>query len=342
MSESFYNILNVPETATPAEIKQSYRKLSMTHHPDKNGNSAESTEKFQKISEAYEVLGDVDKKREYDMMQNNPFLKMMSGHGHGPGPGQMHPVDELFSSIFGMPFMSQQHQSGQQQQQSGFEQMMGQGFTSQGFPSQGFPSQGFPFGPNVRVFHNGMHINPNQGLQKPQPIVKNVSVSIDKILLGTTIPVDIERWIIENGNKVFEHETVYVPVPKGVDDGEIIVLKDKGNVMNENCRGDIKIFIKIENNTEFKRNGLDLVLEKIITVKEALCGFSFELKYITGKIYTITNNSGNIINNGYKKVIPGMGLERDGHKGNLIIIFDVKFPEKISPETIEAIKLLDF
>ena len=70
--------------------------------------------------------------------------------------------------------------------------------------------------------------------------------------------------------------------------------------------------------------------------------FSFELKYITGKVYTITNNSGNIISNGYKKLIPGMGFERDGHKGNLMIIFDVKFPEKITPDSIEKLKAIDF
>ena len=53
-------------------------------------------------------------------------------------------------------------------------------------------------------------------------------------------------------NKVFEHETVYVTVPKGIDEGEIIVLRDKGNVVREDCKGDIKLFIRIENDTEFK------------------------------------------------------------------------------------------
>jgi len=334
MSESFYNVLNVPETASQEDIKKAYRKMSMTHHPDKNNNSQESTEKFQKISEAYEVLGDVDKKREYDMMQNNPFLKMMGGGNpmahmaHMNPMAQMNPIDELFSNLFGMPFVHM-----------GVNQMPGQGHPQQ--------QQGFPFGPNVRVFHNGVQINQGQNGgqqfgQKPTPIVKNVTVPIDKILTGTTIPVDIERWIMENGNKVFENETVYVTVPKGIDEGEIIVLNDKGNMMGDNCKGDIKIFIKIENNTEFKRSGLDLVLEKTITMKDALCGFAFELKYITGKTYTITNNSGNIISHGYKKLIPGMGFERDGHRGNLIIVFDVKFPEKLTPEAIEALKAIDF
>jgi DnaJ family protein A protein 2 len=141
---------------------------------------------------------------------------------------------------------------------------------------------------------------------------------------------------------VFENETVYVTVPKGIDEGEIIVLRDRGNVAREDCRGDIKLFIKVENDTEFKRSGLDLILEKTISIKEALCGFTFELKYITGKIYTINNSSGNIIYNGYKKIIPNMGFSRDQHTGNLIIIFNVKFPEKLTEETMDQLKKIDF
>jgi len=323
--KSFYNILEVPEKASSDEIKKSYRRLSMMYHPDKNKNNPEATAKFQRISEAYETLSDPDKKREYDQMQNNPFAKMMGSHG-GPGPS----VDELFSSLFGgMPF--------------GHMNSFGQG--------SGISHMDTPFGgANVRIFHNGVPINVggvglgglNFGLQKPTPIVKNIVVPIDRILTGTTVPVEIERWIIENETKIFEMETVYVNVPKGMDEGEMIILRDKGNIAREDCKGDIKIFVKIDNNTEFKRNGLDLVLEKTITVKEALCGFTFELKYITGKVYTITNYSGNIIHNGYQKIIPQMGFTREPHTGNLIIIFHIKFPEKISEEAMSNLKNIDF
>jgi hypothetical protein len=244
------------------------------------------------------------------------MMSGQSGMQHGM-PHGMNTVDELFSNLFGMPFMGMNMNMGSPEMQ---------------------------FGPNVRVFHNGHQVNmqqPGYG-QKPTPIIKNINVPIDKILTGTTIPVDIERWLIENGTKIFEHETVYVTVPKGIDEGEIIVLKDKGNIVNDDNKGDIKIFIKIDNNTEFKRSGLDLIFEKTITVKEALCGFSFELKYITGKVYTITNNSGNIISHGYKKIIPNMGFTRDDHTGNLLIAFEVKFPEKLPEDIITALKAIDF
>ena len=130
---------------------------------------------------------------------------------------------------------------------------------------------------------------------------------------------------------------MYVTVPKGIDENEIILLKDKGNVMNEQCKGDIKVFIKIMNNTDIKRNGLDLIYNKTISLKEALCGFTFEIKFINGKVYTLNNTSGNIICPEYRKIIPNMGLSRENHTGNLIVIFHVEFPEKLTNEQIKIL-----
>lgn len=333
MSDNFYEILEIPETSTIDEIKKSFRRLSMMYHPDKNKNNPDATAKFQKISEAYETLGDSDRKREYDAMRNNPFMKMMNGNNGGfpgggfpgggfpgggfPGGPFHNPMDDILSNLFGgIPFAHMQ--------------------------SFGNEQNGNPFGGNIRIFHNGVPINPQSFSQKPPPTIKNVEVPIDKILTGTVIPVDVERWVMQNGLKVMENETVYVTVPKGIDEGEVILLKDKGNVARDDCKGDLKIIIKIENNTDFKRSGIDLIYDKTITIKEALCGFSFELKYITGKIYTINNNSSNIISNGYRKTIPNMGFSRDNHTGNLIIIFNVKFPDKLTDETIEQLKKIDF
>ena len=78
-------------------------------------------------------------------------------------------------------------------------------------------------------------------------------------------------------------------------------------------------------------------MHKNISLKESLCGFSFDLKYINGKTYTINNLPGNIIPPEYQKVIPNMGLTREGHTGNLIIHFHTKFPETLSNESIEAL-----
>ena len=309
MDDNYYTVLEISENATLEEIKRAYRKLSLKHHPDKNFNNDESVKKFQKITEAYETLSNEEKKQEYDLMRNHPFAKMFQ---RGQGMEHFDPMEEMLSNLFGMPFGMKGGPMGP----------MGGGFGS----------------PNIHVFKNGVPINlggiGTQSLQKPTPIIKTLYISMEQVLIGATVPVDIERWIFEDGNKIFEKETLYVDIPKGVDDNEIILIREKGNILSDFCKGDVKLFIKVSNNTDLQRNGLDLILEKKITLKESLCGFSFDLKYVNGKNYTINNNGGNIIPPGHKKIIPNMGLTRDKHTGNLIIVFDVQFPTKIKESTL--------
>jgi DnaJ-class molecular chaperone len=254
-------------------------------------------------------LSDDQKKQEYDMMRNNPFMNLNGNFGANVNVNMDDILGSLFGAQMGMPF--------------------GMGM---GFP----PGMGLPPGMKIHVMRGGP-----QGfhqIQKPASIMKNVTITIEQVFNGTSIPVEIERFIMESGIKVFEKETVYITIPKGIDDGEIITLKDKGNSHDNDNKGDIKIYIKVENNTMFERSGVDLLTNKTISLKEALCGFTFDLKYINGKIYTLNNNSGNIIVPNYKKVIPNMGLTRDGHTGNLIITFTIEFPAQLTEEKMKLLK----
>jgi DnaJ family protein B protein 4 len=315
MSENFYNILGVEEKATKEEIKKAYRGLQMKWHPDKNQGSDESKRMSEKINGAYEVLGDDEKRDEYDNSRNNPFARMNSQGGGGMEV----PMDDILNMFFGgMPGMG------------GFPGMQSMGGMG-GFP--GMPMGGMSPGAKIHIF-NGGPMGFQQAISKPIPIMKTIEINMAQVLTGASIPLEIERWIIENGIKVYEKETIYVTIPQGVDDNELLILRDKGNVLNENVKGDVKIFVKIKNDSAFKRSGLDLVLEKKISLKESLCGFTFEINYINGKSYTLNNNKGNIIPPAYKKIYPGMGLTRGEHKGNMIIHFHVNFPEKLTEEQI--------
>jgi DnaJ-class molecular chaperone len=309
MSETFYNILGVEKTSTKDEIKKAYRSLSLKYHPDRNPNNLESISKIQKINEAYETLSDDSKRAEYDMMSKNPFMRMAT-HGGSNMEMPFQDMDDIFSALFG----------------GAGGNLFGQ-----------FGVNGMPPGAKIHVFRGGQPMG-FQGFQKPPPIIKTVNITMEQVLNGANIPVDIERWIIETDNKVFEHETLYITIPKGIDDNEIIMMKDKGNIVNEDIKGDVKLFIKVDNTTGFERKGLDLFINKTISLKEALCGFSFELKYINGKTYTLNNNSGNIIPPNYIKIIPNMGLTREGHTGNLLINFNIDFPEKLSEDKTNALR----
>ena len=108
--------------------------------------------------------------------------------------------------------------------------------------------------------------------------------------------------------------------------------------MNDKIKGDIKIFIKVEPSQSYQRRGLDLFMTHKISLKDALCGFSMELKHLNGKVYTLNNNTGTIIQPDYKKMIPNMGLTRDDHMGNLILSFAVEFPQTLTPEQINTLR----
>ena len=86
------------------------------------------------------------------------------------------------------------------------------------------------------------------------------------------------------------------------------------------------------------RHGIDLIYDKEITLKEALCGFSFDMSYIDGRSFNINNEPGNIISAGYEKVVPGMGMKREHNTGDLIIKFNIVFPKTLDEKQIDSIR----
>jgi DnaJ-class molecular chaperone len=310
MSENFYNILGISENSTKDEIKKAYRGLQMKYHPDKNPGSQEAHDMTQKINEAYETLGDDQKRQEYDMMRNNPFMTM-------DNQGQCNmdvPLNDIFNMMFGSNTFSMPGMAG----------------------LAGMPIGQKINGTKIHIFHGGP-INMQQAMNKPIPIMKSLQITMEQVFSGASLPLEIERWVLQAGSKIFEKETIYVDIPQGIDENEILILRDRGNVISDTCKGDIKINISVQNNTAFKRAGLDLILDKTISLKEALCGFNFELKYINGKSYTLNNNKGSIVPPEYKKIYQGMGLKRGDHNGNMIINFHVDFPTNLTIEQIDKL-----
>ena len=302
MHLNYFKVLGVNETSTDDEIKKAFRKLSMKHHPDRGGDENE----FKKINEAYQTLGDPEKRRIYKMRGNSPFSTMN---------GQEGDLDPILKMFFG----------------GGFPGMSGM----PGMPGMvGGMSRGMP---HVQIFRNGRPLNMNS-IQKPEPIIKTITITLEQSYIGITYPLQIERWIVVNNEKRMEKEKVYVKINKGIDSGEIIIIEGKGNVLNERLKGDIKLFINVENNTNIKRDGLNLKIKKEITLKEALTGFKFDIKHVNGKTYIINNDAGNIIPSNYIKEIGNLGMTREGITGKLIIKFSVIFPEKLSEEQINKLK----
>ena len=170
--------------------------------------------------------------------------------------------------------------------------------------------------------------------------MKTVQITLEQCFNGCVVPVDIERWVQQDQLRISEINTLNISIPPGITENEIITLEGLGNCINEQIKGDVKIGIKIQNTTVFQRSDMDLLLRKKITLKEALCGFSFEIAHLNGKSL-ILNNFSTVIRPNFKKVIPNLGMIKEGRaNGSMIIEFDLEFPDTLTPEQLEGLKAL--
>lgn len=322
-SKNFYEVLGVTESASESEIKKAYRTLSLKYHPDRN-SSPEAGDIMKKLSEAYSTLSDAEERKKYDMS-----LKFGAGGPGGPDFGNMNDFQDI-NNIFNMMFGGMQ---GMQGMHPHMQHMSGS--------------------PNIRVFHNGMPANmagmPGmpagfsmhshfQQLRQPEPINKKIYVTLQQVYMGGVVEIDIERNIEKDGEVKKEKESIYINVPSGVENNEVVTLHNKGNIIDDR-QGEIRIVVSIENSTEFIRQGLDIILKRSISLKEALCGFILEFVFLNGKKMAINNKDNySVIKPGYKKVIPGMGLKRENATGSFIIDFEVQFPDKFDEETLKKLE----
>jgi DnaJ-class molecular chaperone len=294
----FYKTLGVNRNAKEDEIKKAFRKLSLQHHPDRGGDS----EKFKDINEAYQTLGDKQKKAEYDNRGKSPFSQNMNGMN---GMNGMHSAGGIPPEVFNMMF--------------GGRDPFGMGVNG-------------GMHPNIRVFQNG-----RPRVRKPNDVIKVVNLTFQEAYEGNdAYHLSIERTINMNGEVKNDIESVYIEIDKGIDNDEQLCLRNRGHIL-DNIAGDVKVIFKVSNDTQFKREGINLIYNKNITLKEALCGFEFELKFINKKTYKISNESGNIISPGYVKEIAGMGMKRNNQIGRLFIKFNIQFPKNITEENMKKL-----
>ena len=286
---SLYEILGVTKNASEQDIKRAYRSLALRYHPDRNNGDIGAGEKFKEMNSAYEILGSVDKRKQYDL-QSSPSPIPFSGEFPVSGDD----MQNIFNMVFG----------GQR--------------------------------PGFRTFSNDANILFQQQIHKPTPIFKTVQISMEQCFTGCSIPIEIERWVMETPTqRNTERETVYINIPSGIDNNEFIILRNQGNVIDENVKGDIKIAIEISNNTLFKRSGLDLYFNIQISLKNALCGFTYEITLINGKKLCLTNMANpSIIKPDFKQIVPQKGLTRGEQTGNLILKFIIDFPDKLTPQQL--------
>lgn len=313
-----YEILGIDKSASDQDIKRAYRSLSLKYHPDRN-SSAEAANKMREINEAYDVLGDAQKRTQFDM-QSEGLRRGGGGFPFRP-PGEMDTNNPL--DVFQMLFPGMFHAGGPEMTF---------------FHMDPFHGGGIHMDHSVPPFMSSSSSS-SGGMSRPPPIQRHLTLTLEQAYVGCTLPLEIERWIMHGLVKVKEIETVYVDIPAGIDESEMITLVDKGNVFHDHCKGVVKVNIHVENTTPFRRQGLNLIYSKTLSLKEALCGFSFELKHLNGKTLAMNNTQNvTLIKPHLQKMVPGLGMTRDKNVGTLIIEFDVQFPDTLTPEQIVALR----
>ena len=351
--ENYYKLLEVNNDAPFEEIKKAYRRLSMIHHPDKNGNSEESTIKFKQLASAYETLSDEEKRMMYDMG--------MKG-GNAPFDMNINPFD-IFNMIFGSQAGHQQQQHQQQQQQQQFNNFndLG-GFSSFIKFGNGMPMSmpmhmpmhmpmsmpmHMPMGMGIHIIHpEHMEHNPFiPGFRQPQRKQQEQQEQQDIISIHITLEDaynGIEKHLVkmEEQNQQQQQEQIYICVPPGVNDKEIIITTATTTTTTAaQIAQMVHVIVNIKPHELFQRNGADLTYEKEISLKESLCGFEFSMKHLNGKTFNLQHKDGTIIKDGVSKTIQRLGMKHGngGGIGALTIIFKVVYPDKLSKEQIEKL-----
>lgn len=310
-----YETLGISKDANETEIKKAYRTLSLKYHPDRNPDPSVQ-ETYKAINDAYDILSDPQTKQQYDHE-----LQFGAGfHPMGHGGDGMADINNIFNMMFGG-----------------------------GFP--GMAHEGFQGGPGVRIFHGGFpgaggfsggggfpdHIF--QQFNKPASIIKNIEITLEQVYYGANIQVDIERQVTRNMMRHQENIKLSVTVPQGVDDNEVLIIRGQGHSISDDICGDVKIVFSIKNDTIFRRQGQDLIYLKHLTLKESLCGFAFEIQHINGKTLNMNNLANSaVVKPNFKKVVPGLGLVKNGQTGNLIIELMVDFPDSLTKEQIDKLR----
>ena len=326
--ESYYDVLGVSSNASDTDIKKAYRKLSYEYHPDKNQGDAKKTELFKKVSSAYETLQDPVKRQQYD------FEQQMCGYGTR-NTQINHEMNDIMEHLMGS-----------------FAKMGGAKARTRSSHSSNDPLmhlfQGMGGMPDMEevVFMQVPPPTPHSARSSarsqappppPEDIQHTQEITYEEAFEGCCVPVSIKRHIQKGHKTQEEEETLYVDIPKGVDNNEIITLKEKGNIIDQ-AQSDLKIHVLLKPHKTFQRQGLDLLLTHMITFKESMLGFSFVIPHMSGSQLRFNHARGKVISNKMKKQIKGLGFQRGDTKGDLVLEFLVEMPESLTEEQLEWVE----
>lgn len=363
MGKDFYKILGIGRSATDEDIKKAYRKLALKYHPDKN-KAPGAEDRFKEVAEAYEVLSDKSKRELYDQYGEEGLHPGAGGMPGGGGCGGM-----PGGGAFGMNGGQYQYQSNVDPRAT-FAQFFGSSNPFGAF----FNVPGAGGGQSQRMFDGGMFqmdddmdvfaqaqrgggggggmpgafrsqsFNMHQSPRKEQPqdpaVEHDLYVSLEDIERGCTKKMKISRNVMgPDGMPRKEEKVLNITVKPGWKTGTKITFQNEGDRYPGKTPADIVFTIRDKPHATFKREGSDIRYTAKVTLREALCGTTVRVPTLAGTAFSLST-VGEVIKPVTVKRIAGKGLpypKEPARKGDLLVAFDIKFPDVVDAATKTAL-----
>lgn len=347
--KDFYEVLGVSKNASQEEIKAAYRKLAMKYHPDRNPDNKEAEEKFKEAAEAYEMLSNPEKRKQFDQFgHGGPEMGGFGGHGMS-----MDDIFTNFEDIFGDIFGGM-GESKKRQKKAGPIAKRGHDLAKdltitleEAFSGSSKEIKLYHFVPCATCHGKGMPEGSTAQVCKECQGAGQLNYRHGIFMYSQACPAcQGEGYKISNPcktckgqSRVQQYDTFNITIPKGIFNGAEIRVANKGDAgVFGGDSGDLYLKIKVQPHAKFTRIEDDLECSVVLTYPQLVLGSQIELENIDGSIETLKISKGCPI--GEPIIIVGKGFPRIRGKGrgNLRVIPKCDIPKKLSSEAEKLLK----
>ena len=332
----YYEVLGVDKNASEAEIKSAFRKLAKKYHPDVS-KEPDAAEKFKEAQEAYAVLSDANKRRQYDQFGHSAFDQMGGADASGFDFSDFD-FSDIFGDIFGSGFGFGGRSSNRSRRGNDTLVRIDLTFEEAVFGCKkdvkidtmvecdSCNGKGGHGEKTCQTCHGSGQVTSEQ-----RTIFGSFATrSTCQTCHGKGVTYDTKCSKCHGEGRIRENKTVEVKIPSGVDTGNKLRLNGKGEAgVNGGPNGDLYLEFKVKSHTLFERDENDVYLTLPITITEAVLGCKKDVPTLNGTV-KLSIPAGSKTNDKHRLKGKGIADPQTGRKGDMYVIIDIHIPKKIS------------